>query len=69
MGTTALTARHRADTAPASNAKRLIVVRKGAPECLGFTVKPDSALMTALSSGDMATRALARASFVIVAQP
>ncbi|WP_166806064.1 hypothetical protein [Cryobacterium sp. TMT2-10] len=47
-------------------AARSIVVRMGAPEHLGFTIKPDSAMMAALSSGDMATRAAARASFTIV---
>ena len=47
-------------------AARSIVVRMGAPEQLGFTIKPDSAMMAALSSGDMATRAVARASFTIV---
>ena len=45
---------------------RSIVVRMGAPEHVGFTVPQDSSLMDALSSGDLATRAAARASFTIV---
>ncbi|POH69370.1 hypothetical protein C3B59_05630 [Cryobacterium zongtaii] len=49
---------------------RSIVVRMGAPEQLGFTINPDSSMMAALASGDMATRTAARAHFMIVtAQP
>lgn len=42
------------------------VVRMGGPEQLGFTVSPDSVMMNALASGDMATRTAARAHFTIV---
>ncbi|TFC44073.1 MULTISPECIES: hypothetical protein [Cryobacterium] len=59
-------ARHACPASEKHAVSRSIVVRMGAPEQLGFTVPQDSSLMDALSSGDLATRAAARASFTIV---
>lgn len=60
---TATPARPQATT-PAAPA-RTIVVRMGEPGYVGFVVPQESTFMDALSSGDMATRTAARASFTI----
>ena len=60
------TARHAHPVSEKRTPPRSIVVRMGAPEHVGFTIPQDSSLMDALSSGDLATRAAARASFTIV---
>jgi protein-disulfide isomerase-like protein with CxxC motif len=58
-------ARH---TRPAKDgATRSLVVRMGSPAFPGFVINPDSAMMAALSSGDMATRTMARANFTVEA--
>jgi protein-disulfide isomerase-like protein with CxxC motif len=62
---TAKSARHSRPTR--GIATRKLVVRMGSPAFPGFVVNPESTMMAALSSGDMATRNMARANFTVEA--
>jgi hypothetical protein len=62
---TVKSARHARPTRGGSSRK--LVVRMGSPAFPGFVINPDSAMMAALSLGDMATRNMARANFTVEA--